>query len=294
MDPKATQTNSNSATVTTVSDAASSTIDTSKMTAQDILTRSSKMTEPAAAKQDTDVTLDDLKESIKFDDIKDPKARALAEKRIKELEAGFNKKYEKIAEIRKDLESKINQATNRQWTQEELDRALKDPSFVQLVQARQQQAAASAAPATWEGSTEEWSALTPEEKQQFAQLNNRLSAQEQIMHDMLKTQEDQKLKELYPDFDPRVVDQIQQDLLAGRVQATREHLWKIANFESAVQRAYRLGLQDRGSNLNEKLIASNNLPAHSVTPNGEVPEDIKKQGFPAIAKFRLAQMRGKK
>jgi hypothetical protein len=229
-------------------------------------------------------------EAPKLDDIKDPVARAVVEKRLKEFESGYNKKYEDLANKRKEFESKMSQ--QEIWDQEKLDRALKDPTFVSLVQARQQQASAHQAPSTWEGSSDEWSSLTAEEKQQFVQLNSRLSAQEQIMSNMLKTEEDSKLKQSYPDYDPKLVDQVQQDLLSGRLQATREHLWKVANFETAVERAYKLGLQDRKLELNDKLNASTTPSNRNVTPANEVPEDVKKQGFGAIGRWRLNQLKG--
>jgi len=222
---------------------------------------------------------------ISLDDIKDPAARSLMEKRLKELESGYNKKYEDLANKRKELEAKMSQSNA--WSPERLEQALKDPTFVSLVQARQQQATAQAAPNTWEGSADEWSALTPEEKQQFAHLNNRLSAQEQMMSKMLQAEEDTKLKQTYPDYDPSVVDQIQQDLMSGKLIATREHLWKVANHDAAVERAYKLGLQDRKLELSDKLNASSSISTHNVTPTGEVPPEIKKQGFGAIARWRL-------
>lgn len=228
----------------------------------------------------------------KLDDIKDPNARSLVEKRLKELESGFNKKYEELAHKRKEYESKLNESDV--WNRDKLDRALKDPTFISLVQAHYQQASTHRPPATWEGSTEEWSALTTEEKQQFAQLNSRVAAQEQMMSQMLKAEEDTKLKTVYPDYDPKTVDQIQQDLLSGRVQATREHLWKVANFENAVKRAYELGIQDRKLEINDKLNASTPQSVRTITPSGEVPEEIKKGGFASIAKWRLQQARGSK
>ena len=237
--------------------------------------------------------LNDAPTAVKLDDIKDPAARSLMEKRLKELESGYNKKYEDLANKRKELESSMNQP--RAWTQEELDHALTDPNFISLVQARQQQASANQPPVDFDGSVDEWSALTPQEKQTFAQLNQRVSAQEQMMSQMLKTEEDTKLKASYPDYDPKVVDRIQQDLMNGRLQATREHLWKVVNFESAVERAYRLGKEDRKLELTDKLNASSTIATHNVTPAGEVPAEVKAKGFGAIGRWRLEQAKsGKK
>lgn len=255
--------------------------------AQEILSRVGVAQNGPAQEPTQDSALAELK-NIKLDDIKDPVARQLVEKRLKDMESGVNKKFEEIARLRKDLESQKSESNS--WTPEKLDRVLKDPSFAQLVQARFQTAQANQAPAGFDGTNEEWSALTPEEKQQFAQLNQKVAAQEQFMIGLLRSQEDEKLKTSYPDYDPKVVDQIQNDLLSGRLQATREHLWKVANFESAVQRAYQLGREDRKTNVNEKLNASNNLPQHNVTVSGDVPEEIRKQGIPAIAKWRKQQL----
>jgi len=277
--------------------AGSAVTETVNVSAKEILARVLPETQQAAPAQD--VTIEDIKGNVKFDDIKDPLARALAEKRLKELESGFNKKYEQVANLRKELESKAAQINApRQWTPDELDRALKDPAFIQLVQARQQHASSNMPPANFDGSADEWSALTPQEKQAVVSAQNTaqtaLDEVSALKYQLSRTEEDSKLKTSYPDYDPKVVDQIQQDLATGRLQATREHLWKVANFESAVERAYRLGLQDRKLQVTEKLNASSNLPNHNVTASGDVPEEIKKQGFGAIGRFRLEQLRGKK
>lgn len=262
------------------------------LSAKEILAR----IEPKAAAP-SEVTIDDLK-SVKFDDIKDPVARALAEKRVKELESGFNKKYEQVANLRKSLEEKAQQGNApRQWTQQELDAALKDPQFISLVQARQQSVSANQPPAAFDGTSEEWSALTPQEKQAVVSAQSTaqsaLDEVSALKYQLSRTEEDSKLKQSYPDYDPGVVDRIQQDLATGRLQATREHLWKVANFESAVERAYNLGLQQKKLDLTDKLNASSGLQNMNVTPSGEVPEEIKKKGFGAIGRWRLEQLRKK-
>lgn len=269
--------------------------DTKTLSAKDILSRSSgaQTQTSAPAHAASDVSVDDVKGAVKLEDIKDVAARSFVEKRLKELESGFNKKYEQLANIRKDYESKINSMNS--WTPERLDQTLKDPAFVSLVQARQQQTQASQPPAGFDGSADDWSALTPEEKQQFKQLNDKVSAQEQFMLKMLQEKEDDKLKNVYPDYDAKTVDQIQSDLLSGRLIATREHLWKVANFERAVERAYQLGISDRKDNIIQKQNASSSSTAAAVTPANEVPEDVRKKGFGAIGRWRLEQFKaGKK
>lgn len=255
---------------------------------QDILNRASKL--DSKSENINDVTIDDIKSQIKLDDIKDPVARQFAERRAKELEAGFNKKYEQVANLKKQLESQASQPKPLVWDDQTLDKALQDPQFISLVQARQ----SKTAPSTWEGSQDEWSALTTQEKAQFSEMNQRILSQESKMNQMLQSQEDERLKSSYPDYDPQAVNQIQSDLLSGRLTATREHLWKVANFDTAVQRAYRLGLEDKNGTLNEKFNASSSLETFNVNNSGEVPAEIKKQGFGAIGRWRLAQAKSGK
>jgi hypothetical protein len=66
-------------------------------------------------------------------------------------------------------------------------------------------------------------------------------------------------------------------MMQGRVQATREHLWKVVDYESAVKRAYDLGKQDRKMEVAEKVGASSNPNLINITPSNDVPVRIQNE-----------------
>jgi len=259
-----------------------------EMTANDILKRSSAPTQAAPT---GDITLDDVRPSN--DDLSklDPATRKIVEDKLKNLESGFNKKYQQVAELRKKIEQEGVQ--NDTWTPQRLQTYLNRPDFIQAAQALQQQAA----PQQWTGSTEEWSALTDGEKGQFMEMNQRLHRQESQMNQILTAREDELLKQTYPDYDPQLVDKLKDDLISGRYQATRADVWKVANFESAVERAYRLGREDASKERSERSNAASIAPngnGMNVTSADSVPDDVRKGGIAAIGRWRLSQFRNKK
>jgi hypothetical protein len=244
-------------------------------------------------KQSSEVSIDDMKLNPNdLDKIKDPIARKMVEERYKAWESGFNKKFIEVANMKKELEAKVTQVQQsgqfQGWSKDRIREALKDPAFVASVQALQQESA----PQTWEGSSDEWSALTPQEKQQFQQLNRQVNSQQAQLNSMLQAQEDEQLRKRYPNYKPEVVNSLWQGLMNGTIQATREDLWKVANHDQAIQQAYQLGLQDRKLDMSEKVNASSPASSMSVSPSNSVPEDVRKKGFGAIGRWRLAQMEG--
>lgn len=255
----------------------------SHLKAADILKRTGMTSNEVPASNDAPSNPSD------FEGITDPNARRILEEKIKNLESGYNKKYQQVAEMKKDLERQ-SQANDR-WTPEKLQQYLNREDFVQAAQALQQRSA----PREWTGSSEEWSALTDGEKQQFSEMNQRLHRQESQMNQMLKLREDEMLKQQYPDYEPATVDKLMNDLISGSYQATRADVWKVANFESAVERAYRMGQEDAAKAREERgnpvSLSSNGM---NVTPADDIPADVRQSGFGAIAKFRLSQLKNLK
>lgn len=260
-----------------------------ELTAKEIMARASGA--PALATTSSDITIDDVRPSNDELSKLDPVTRKAVEEKLKHLEAGFNKKYQAVADLRKKMEA--DAANNDTWTPQRLQQYLQRPDFIQAAQALQQQAA----PQQWTGSTEEWSALTDGEKGQFMEMNQRLHRQESQMNEILTMREDELLKQQYPDYDPQLVNKLKADLISGSYQATRADIWKVANFESAVERAYRLGKEDAAKDRNERSSAASITPnggGMNVTPANEVPDDVRKGGIAAIGRWRLQQFRNKK
>ena len=81
--------------------------------------------------------------------IKDPVARQMTkdilDKKEKDMLRGMNAKFQEIADIRKQLSAQ--QETGNTWTPDKLQQAMKDPTFVEAVQAEAQRQQQNAVPA---------------------------------------------------------------------------------------------------------------------------------------------------
>ncbi len=259
----------------------------------DILQRSQEMNSTSkTANSSEGPDTSDITSSVNLDEIKDPVARQVLEKKIKDLEAGYHRKFNEVHQMKKDVESKMESSNT--WTQERLDEVLQDPTFNSLVQSRLQ----NQAPSEYieqGGSQEQWSALSDSEKQQFENMRRQLQQQDSRLNQILKSQEDAELMNQFPGYDPTVVDRLQSDLLSGRRQATRSDIWKVANFDQAVQNAFELGKKEGSGSIQEKanVINGNNHSEDSVTPEGAPPKEVMDKGYAAVGKWRLSQLIGK-
>ena len=218
----------------------------------DLMTRISqfKVTEKKAEPIEKSVEehkLDDKFDYSKLKEIKTPEeAKRWAEDAYKSFQKGYNEKYQSIAEMRKDLERKMTEQTN--WTPERIQSLLNDQNFVTAAQS----VMASQNPPNSGKSDEDWSALTESEKSRFLDMQreiNELKAQSQRA---TLSQQDEQLKSKYASYDPQAIDRLQQDLLSGRLNATREHLHKVLDYEAMARRAYELGKEEERKLKSEK------------------------------------------
>lgn len=207
------------------------------------------------------------------------------ESAYKALQTGAQKKFQKASELTKQAE-----ATRRRPSVAEL---LQDPDFVREAQAYASVQSSQAAPANSGMTNEQWSVLTDQEK---AIINTTQQNQFQLqsqMNRILSEQEDERIKSRYKNYDSSTVNNLQHDLIEGRIQATREHLWKVLDYEDAVQRAYKLGLQDRQSNMHEKQNASSVSNGLNITQVYEPPVKVANEStidfFRRIATKRMNQ-----
>lgn len=215
-------------------------------------------------------------QKVSLDDIKDPAARAVAEKKIRDLEAGFNRKFMSLAEEKKQVEAlrqQLERDTNQVWTPQRLQEMLQRPDFAQAVQTAYQAQAHATPPGNWEGSPEQWSNLSDSDKQAFRQLegklNTVLSNQEQAQH----AQEHERVKTRFPDYNPKVVEDFYRDANAGKVSSERikEMIWKAMNFDKYVENSYRFGQEDRQGNLQEKINGSTSPSNNVVRTTADMP-----------------------
>lgn len=226
--------------------------------------------------------------------IKDPLAKDIALKAYKSMQSGFGKKFQEIAELRKTLEAKASETAN--WSPERVQSLLNDPNFVKAAQ--QVAGTSSVNNQNQSGLTnEEWSALTDNERAQLGAMQHKINMLENINSQTLKLQQDEQLKTKFANYDPRAVDLLTNDLLQGKVQATREHLHKVLDYEQAVERAYQLGLTDGTKGKQERLNASS-YQGSSAINSSERPQPEKGEGnlnfFQRVARQRLAESLAKK
>jgi hypothetical protein len=213
--------------------------------------------------------------------IEDPVAREAALNAYKSLEKGYNQKFQALAEQRKALESQgqnsNNQTLNRQWTPEEVQKLANDPSFVQAAQ----QVYGTQADPNAQVSSDEYSALTDVEKAKMAAYDQKIAMLEKQLVSASNRQQHETLQSKYPDYNPQAIDTIKADLIAGKVQATNEHLYKAFNYEKNVQNAYEMGLQEglKGTSERRQYASPEGQIAVASTPPVEKMEGESSKAF---------------
>lgn len=222
----------------------------------DLVTRVSQVKEETKTPETkpTESTDDSKFDFKELENIKDPEAKAWAEKAYKSFQADYTNKTKVLAEDRKEFEnSKVQTQQPATWTPERLQQELNKPDFVESVQSVIQPA-----------KDEEYSALSETERADIKRMKQELLLLKEQNSTVTKQSQDTQLKGTYANYDSRSVDTLTADLLSGKVQATREHLWKVMDYDDAVHRAYKLGLEDKKLETTEKIT--------SMSPEGTVAQ----------------------
>lgn len=191
--------------------------------------------------------------------ITDPKMKEQMVGLKKSLISGENTKYQKIAELRKDYETKLSGQSN--WTSEKVQTLLGDPTFVKAAQDIMGTSTTQ----------DEGSMLSDTEKASLKKINDEHKALRQQVTASNRSRQDEANKGKYANYNSGAVDIITADLLSGKVQATREDLWKVHDYEPAVKRAYKLGKEDRKLETGD-LIESVSIEGTSVTKTEAPPK----------------------
>ena len=144
---------------------------------------------------------------------------------------------------------------------------LNNPDFVMSAQA----VAQNQAPKNSGMSDQEWSALSDTDKAKFHNLEQRQANMEQLLLNERKSKEDEVLKAKYPNYAPDIVDTTISNLVTGKVNASREDIWKVLNHDDNVRKAYELGKQDASLDIGMKRGASspegfNTTAQETITP----------------------------
>jgi len=193
-----------------------------------------------------------------IENIKDPEAKAYAEKAYKSFEKGYQQKYQEIAELRKKYETE----DTSNWTPEKIRSLTQDPKFVSAAQ--EVMSAQNA------GLTEdEYSALTDTEKAQFKNMQQQINNMTQQNQALVTQQQDEGLKSKYSNYDSEAVNTAVSGLIAGKVVNTREWIHRALDYEDGIKRAYQLGLEDRKLDMGEKTNSISVEGNTNIQPSGE-------------------------
>lgn len=196
--------------------------------------------------------------------------------------SGANKKFMAAADKEKELA--------QPWTTDRVQQLLNDQTFVASAQEIAQKQALAQNPTGSGLQDQEWSALTDVERKQFYAIQQNQVQMQAQMNTMLSKQEDQNLMTRYKNYDASAIDKAQDDYAKGRVNATREHVHKILDYDDAVKRAYEMGKEDRQTDIQGKVDASTLPNGVNTTQASDVP--IKDKGVGNVQHFvNLAQAR---
>jgi hypothetical protein len=263
-----------------------------KVPEPDLITRVSKVNiEPAKDNNPAGgISVEEPKFDINdIEKIQDPQAKEQALRAYKSFQRGFNQKFQELAELRKNLETKTKNESN--WTPEKIQQLMNDQSFVQAAQ----QVASVQNPPNSGLTDQEYSALTEKEKAQMSSMQQELSQMRLQNWQMQQKQQDETLKQKYANYAPDIVDTTIHQLVNNEVLATREDIWKVRDYDSAVQRAYQLGKQDRAMENTEKQ-QSMSVEGFNATPQNAVPKieqgESTSSYWKRLAIKRLAEFKG--
>jgi hypothetical protein len=206
-----------------------------------------------------------------IDKITDPEAKKYAQEAYKSFEKGYQKKFQELAEERKKLDTQIE--SSNKWTPEKVQSLLSNQEFINASQAILQ----SSNPTEGAMSDTEWSALSDKEKSEIKSMKQELLA---MKHENQLTKfnaelekQNSELSSKYSDYDATKVNQLRDGLLAGKIQATNEHLWKVLSYEDAIKKAYLLGKEDR--KLDTQVQVSNASPVAGLSRTTQSSPDVK-------------------
>jgi len=184
-------------------------------------------------KQDGPFNYNDL------ENISDPQAKEVAMKAYKSFQSDYTRKMQALAEERKRLAQPENIPQRPEWTPDKIRSITQDPEFIKAAQ-------------EYMGSSSSDNELPPEVQRKIQEMEEKTQLAMQQVTELAKRQQDEALKQKYPDYNPAAIDTLTADMLSGKVQATREDLWKIHNFDNFIKNAYLMGKQDRNLDFEDK------------------------------------------
>lgn len=265
-------------------------------TQTDLMTRVSQFVkEKGPESESTDSNTEVKFDYSKLDNIQTAEeAKSWAEEAYKSMQRGENKKFQEIAEFRKELQATIE--AQKGWTPEKVQSLLNDKEFVNSAQ----QVYSNQNPQESGLTDDQYSTLSDSEKQTLhLAVSNSQKAQQEV-NLMKQTREfekqDLELSQKYSNYNPTSVDTLYNDMMSGKVGATREALWQVLDYEPAVNRAYELGKLDGQKSGNEMSNATSIEGRTMVNsaPLAKEEGESNKSYFLRLAEKNLAAITGVK
>jgi hypothetical protein len=262
----------------------------------DLMTRVSQFVkEKGPESESTDSNTDVKFDYSELDSVDSPeKAREWAEKAYKSMQRGYNEKFQDIAGLRKELQA-TNEA-NKGWTPERVQSLLNDREFVNAAE----QVYSNQNPQASGLTDDQYSSLTDSDKQSLhLAIANSQKAQQEV--NLMKQtrdfeRQDLQLSQKYSNYDPAKVDGLYDDMVSGKVNANREALWQVLDYEPAVNRAYELGLKDGQKNGSE-MSNSVSVEGRNIISSAPLQKEEGESGrnyFKRLAERNLKNLQGAK
>ena len=235
-----------------------------KEVAESLVTRASKvqLTEP---KKEADNPF-----GLTSEDFQKVTTDPVLSKYYKSMLSDYTKKTMIVADEKKTVEAKLAEMST--WSKDRVKTLQSDPAFLKAAQ----EVLAEQNPPNSGYTDEAWSNLDPEVKRRL-QINEQrileLEQKSQLQNQLVELKhQDETLKTRYANYNPEAVDIITNDLLTGKVRATREDLWKVFDYEPMAKRCYELGKQDGMTERQEKTQSISTDGFTNVQTTKEIPK----------------------
>lgn len=193
--------------------------------------------------------------------------------------SGISGKMQEIAELRKDLEAlKIagNRPVQEKWTKDRIAMLAKDPDFVQAAREYQSAEVGTDQNGDFDENTQVMFNKMQKEIDDLKNINKKTVDNQSRAY---QVQEHSRLQAKYPDYDPSTVDTITFEMIENKRSSVTpgssvyEDIYKAANYEKNVERAYKLGRQDEREGTTNAPPAMNGITTRpsdpSITPEPE-------------------------
>lgn len=249
---------------------------TQQPNSDDLLKRVSEFVEskPPAQQPSVDNSGDEKFDYGELNNITTPEeAKTWADKAHKSFQRGYNEKFQELSSMKKELERTLSETkkitSEQKWTPERIQALMGNPEFLEAAKI-----------ASGVSDEDELTNLSETEKNRFKALeqeiaNMKQQNQENVLaqQQLLREKQHAECESKYPDYDRNQIDTLTKDMIAGKIQATNEHIFKAFKYDENVRKAYLMGRKDERDGVAEK-VNSSSIESITTVPSDEkiVPE----------------------